>query len=369
MPTFILNTVGTSLLYKDWSSNKKGLPETQSVVAQLNELESTDRKCGAEINSLQSLLSLNEIAGWRLDPPYYLAFLVSDTDEGKWVGEVLKRYNESGKRDVSIKEVKVVAVEGLQPDDPKRFANEGLRNLVKHACRLLNKESGKTRIINATGGFKAQISFAGLIGQAIQVPVVYMFETFPFCIQMPPMPVDFNRDLWLAHYKILESGGMTVASKKEFIREVDKTLLPLFDHETDGEQHIYTITPVLELMHQSLKLHNWGYRPQEPTTMSSKSPEEKVSLNESEMPHSPKSSLKVIKQLSEFPWVEKVQNITFLNTQRSHLLNKVYPDNNSAIGIVHSDGDMGLEIKLTTTCESDPELAWCKNKLNEMLNS
>lgn len=369
MPTFILNTVGISLINKDWNGNKKGLPEKQSFVAQLNELESSHKNCGAEINSLQSLLSLDEIAGQPLEPPYYLAFLVSDTKKGKWVGEVLKRYNESGKRDVNIEEVQVVAVEGLQPDDPKRFAHVGLRNLVKWACRLLNEKQGMTRVINATGGFKAQISFAGLIGQAIQVPVVYMFETFPTCIPMPPMPVDFNRDLWLEHYDILEAGGMTVASEEEFIREVDKILLPLFEHEADGDEHIYTVTPVLELMHQSLKLHNWRCQPKKPTTNSDKQPAEKVSLNESEMPHSPRSSLQFINQLSEFPWVEKVQNITFLNTQRSHLLNKVYPDNNSAIGIVHSDGDMGLEIKLTTTCESDPELAWCKNKLNEMLNS
>jgi putative CRISPR-associated protein (TIGR02619 family) len=366
LATFILNTVGTSLLNHFRNADKKGLPRWQSVVAELNKLESTDHRCGAEINSLASLFKMEDIAGKQLTPPYHLAFLISDTEEGRWIGEVLKHYAESGNRQVEIGGVEVVTVEGLQPEDPRLFANVGLRNLVKEACRLLQNKQGMTRVINATGGFKAQISFAGLIGQTVGVPVVYMFETFDYCIQMPPMPVDFNRDIWLAHYDIFTAGGITTATEHEFENEVEESLRPLFLHETDGEQHMYTLSPILELMHQGFLNRPWLARVCEPRP-SDKKPEQKLAINKSEMPHAAKRSQQFMEKLTQYPWVEKIENIKCMNTRRSHLLDKDYPDAHAAVGLVFCDSDKGLEIKVTTTSSNDGELDWCKQKLNELL--
>ena len=57
-----------------------------------------------------------------------------------------------------------------------------------------------TIAINATGGYKAQISFAGMIGQALGIPVYYLFEKFSKVIKLPPQPVALDLSLWLENY-------------------------------------------------------------------------------------------------------------------------------------------------------------------------
>ncbi|MEA2059529.1 MAG: hypothetical protein U9P10_03190 [Thermodesulfobacteriota bacterium] len=52
-------------------------------------------------------------------------------------------------------------------------------------------------LINATGGYKAQISFAGMIGQALDIPVCYMFERFAEVIELPPQPVSLDLGFWI----------------------------------------------------------------------------------------------------------------------------------------------------------------------------
>jgi hypothetical protein len=58
--------------------------------------------------------------------------------------------------------------------------------------------------INATGGYKAQISFAGMIGQALNIPVYYLFERFSKVIQLPPQPVSLDLGFWLDNYLTFE---------------------------------------------------------------------------------------------------------------------------------------------------------------------
>ena len=80
---------------------------------------------------------------------------------------------------------------------PRRFRTKGLRQLARELCKILRERTPAACAINATGGYKAQIAIAVLLGQAIGVPVFYKHELFPEIIAFPPMPVALDFELWM----------------------------------------------------------------------------------------------------------------------------------------------------------------------------
>jgi hypothetical protein len=57
--------------------------------------------------------------------------------------------------------------------------------------------------IDATGGYKAQIAIAVVIGQALNIPVYYKHERFSEIIDFPPMPVTLDYEILAEHADIL----------------------------------------------------------------------------------------------------------------------------------------------------------------------
>lgn len=49
--------------------------------------------------------------------------------------------------------------------------------------------------MNATGGFKAEIAYATLVGLLLDVPVYYIHEAFRQIIEMPPVPISWDYSL------------------------------------------------------------------------------------------------------------------------------------------------------------------------------
>lgn len=259
MKNSALSTVGTSLLgnlqrlARTPTAQAQGLHE-QALLARnaivvakyLQRLDPGHRDCGAEINSITSL----ERKGYLQDKQA-LHFLVSDTDEGRFMGEVLRHYYRDACDEMTVRQV-----EGLHDRDFKTFRKDGLRNLVREMADLIKAERRKGRdpIINATGGFKAQISFAGLIGQVLSVPVYYMFERFDEVIEMPPMPVAFDFSLWLEHFgmlDVLSRGDLTTPDER--LRHVDPRVEPLLLRVDDA----VTLSAMGELFHEGL-LHQFA---------------------------------------------------------------------------------------------------------------
>lgn len=190
----LINTVGTSLLgaWKELGHTCDDQHRT-ALIAALHKLPEDDRKLGAELTSVRSLIKQGIVS-----PGDRLVFLVSDTREGAFVGDVLSAVGQEWGFHTESHVIKK-----LQGDDPKAFA-QGLRNLVKTIAQVYRNASGPMAI-NATGGYKAQISFAGLIGQVFGMPVYYQFESFPTAIELPALPVSFAFDDWLAYRHVLEA--------------------------------------------------------------------------------------------------------------------------------------------------------------------
>jgi putative CRISPR-associated protein (TIGR02619 family) len=241
----LINTVGTSVL-TTWKEFGDRYDETHRarLLDALRNLPETDRKLGAELTSIRSLRDQRAVT-----PGDRLLFLVSDTREGAFVGDVLVAMSQHwGFRAESH------VVNKLQGNDPKAFA-QGLRNLVKKIAELYrNREESEPVAINATGGYKAQISFAGLIGQVFGVPVYYQFESFPTAIELPALPVDFAFDQWLAYRHVLEA--LDEGEQGEFLRADDTRLKALPDRLkvlVDTSQGLVTLSALGTLYHEGFR--------------------------------------------------------------------------------------------------------------------
>ncbi|MCP9440645.1 MAG: putative CRISPR-associated protein [Nitrospira sp.] len=241
----LINTVGTSMLgaWKDMGTTYDD-QHRKRLVAAIGRLSETDRRLGAELTSIRSLMNQGVIA-----PGDRLIFLVSDTPEGRFVGTVLAEVTGLWGFSTESRVIKK-----LQGDDPKAFV-QGLRNLVKEIADVYRKRRPSDALaINATGGYKAQISFAGLIGQVFGVPVYYQFESFPTAIELPALPVDFAFDQWLAYRHVLDV--LDEGEAGELLRADDprlKTLPDCLKVLVDISQGLATLSALGTLYHEGFR--------------------------------------------------------------------------------------------------------------------
>ncbi|MCS6806988.1 MAG: putative CRISPR-associated protein [Acidobacteriota bacterium] len=180
----ILVTVGTSLLSNARRDLKVEQPSDQQLANYLR--HTAAEKATAETNSLSRLLKEGD----------HVVFLHSQTDEGKLCAEALRRHYKGEGYQACMREV---------PDltyTESRFKMRGLRSLVAKLIELIRHERQEERqvLINATGGFKAEIAYATLVGLLFDVPVYYIHEAFREIIEMPPTPISWDYTL-LANYE------------------------------------------------------------------------------------------------------------------------------------------------------------------------
>ena len=202
----LICTVGTSLFRPNLEKLKGQLAEgslapqhrplaeayTQgnwsAVAAELAALPATERWCGAEINSIASMIE----KGYA-KPDCGLFFLHSQTEQGRQIAAILKEYYLR----CGHKPVELVEVADLQDEDAKRFRSKGLRNLAREIAKVVRERSPAACAINATGGYKAQIAIGVVLGQALGVSVYYKHELFDEVIAFPPLPVALDFTLWM----------------------------------------------------------------------------------------------------------------------------------------------------------------------------
>jgi len=369
--TYVLTTVGVSLLGQirnKFEISDGKLPDERQVVAFLRKHKPEDRECGAEINSLAALLSGTQLSTGTPEAPAAVQLLVSDTDEGEWVGQVLCQYLPKW-QGPKIEDVQMARVSQLNGEDYKSFANQGLKSLVTQAIECLKSAETKwpeaKRVINATGGYKAQISFAGLIGQVMDVPVVYLFEHFAQCIELQPLPVAFDRGLWLENYWLfnaLAEKGEMVEWRRVCNYQVDKRIADLLIRvEIDGKEYV-ELSPILELLHQGFKSTPPEEMEQPPD--SGINPADKLKIAPDH--HRPNGAKTRFQQLAELPWVKRVETIELANTP----ISRPKSGGNTAVNeilVIHSDGSKGVEIRLITTCSTDAERNWCLEELKTVM--
>jgi len=262
MRSILICTVGTSLFgnIKNAKEPEEDIAAIKSALEQKNwnniallllEQENSSRICGAEINSITSIYKKRLLVSKTR-----LIFLVSDTEDGKNTGQVLKLYYENRRNDLNFDYVDYRVLTGLRDDNVKTFKQQGLKNLVKEISTEVRKFSSETIAINATGGYKAQISFAGMIGQALEIPVYYLFEKFSEVIELPPQPVALDLALWLNNYVLFEQlESENIVKKSEITESLENEYLSsLLDEEPEGETSLITLSAMGALFNERCRL-------------------------------------------------------------------------------------------------------------------
>lgn len=122
----------------------------EEILQRIYELEDHTKLC-AEMSSITSLLHEGIV-----NDPQNLYLLASDTEEGEKISRILKAYFQP-----MFRHVHTFSIENLNGEKPELFRDEGLRNLVKVIVQIVRVVPGREEecVINATGGYKAQIFF------------------------------------------------------------------------------------------------------------------------------------------------------------------------------------------------------------------
>jgi len=251
-------TVGASLLSN--FQRRDDLPSLGSKEAlrwMLEQDPEQERALGAEINSIASMVSL-EI----LDRRNTLIFLVSDTQDGETIGNVLKSFFEEHPS-IGFERIEVKKIEDLDDSRIHDFKTKGLRNLVRELGNYI-KEYGNRLVINATGGFKAQIAFALALGQAVGVPVYYRFERFPQVIELPPLPLSLDAQLWEENMDIFQALSLFGEMEEEEFEKItegtftqlDPRIKMLLDKEHIEGKYYISLNPMGEVFAQAMGISN-----------------------------------------------------------------------------------------------------------------
>jgi putative CRISPR-associated protein (TIGR02619 family) len=271
-PSILLCTVGTSLFRPNLEGLIKDLavgsvrPELRplaeayqakdwpTVSRELARLPPSERLCGAEINSIASMIDKGYVPR-----DCGLFFLHSDTDDGRSTAAVLQTYFQVAGHGP----VEAVEVPDLQDQDAKRFRTKGLRNLARKLCAVLRERSAPACAINATGGYKAQIAIAVLLGQALGVPVYYKHELFSEIIAFPPMPIAMDFEVWMrASDMLFDLAEHDLTPADDYLDEWDERYEALVEHEEVDGVGMLALSPTGQIFHETFHQRFQSHRDQ-----------------------------------------------------------------------------------------------------------
>ncbi|RAQ48375.1 CRISPR-associated protein [Arthrospira sp. O9.13F] len=346
MRNTLICTVGTSLLNNLRRSPDSDIQDAfnaqnwQQLSLSLLDRSNSDRLCGAEINSIASICDKGFLPN-RLS----LIFLVSDTDDGRAMGNLLKLYFDNNKNPLKFERVEYRVLEGLRDDSVQDFRQKGLKNLVREISTEVRKFSPEAIAINATGGYKAQISFAGMIGQALGIPVYYLFEKFSEVIELPPQPVALDLAFWLNNYLLFEYLETEQTAEVSLVEsDIDD---PYLSSLIDREDDLISLSAMGVLFNERSRLQFAKQEtailaliPQDDTKPEAKN----ISFRDD---HGKDVLMAFSQKVRRSPYVKNIVNSLPFNPQQKTPIRRTYP--NGIVEFVLTWTDKGYGICIQTT--------------------
>lgn len=371
MRNTLLATVGTSLFEGnlkrlcDTTLNKpenwlklKDAYETKNwsrLAKELLEIDPSARTCGAEINTVEQIrfkswLSLEN-----------LTFFVSDTPNGKATGEVLRNYFQQ-RKDLKLRTVEYAVIEQLQDKRPQDFKVHGLRNLVRQIGEHVQRFGGNNYVtIDATGGYKAQIAIALLMGQALDIPVFYKHEHFSEIIDFPPLPISFDYDILGQNADLLTDFERGEAFSSSELGSIDQKLRSLLTEVVEGNESLYELSPIGQIY-----LTGFRYRNPKPISLTPAANRKAPTFgNDHHYPDGFKDFVK--KVWEENNWIVTANSLPYGGQQSIKGIGFfVREEENSfkLVGTYQDKNKFGAVFQLHLTDSSAKALAWAADYLN-----
>ena len=172
--------------YSRWPENQERIELIRKAVTRWM---SGNKNASAEISSILKLKDL-------LREDFEVHLLCSDTIESALAAEMIAEYfarDTHGGIEVHF-DAKVDVIKGLQVNDARAFAQDGMINLVKRFVALAGEYGEFTGdlVLNITGGHKGTIPYLTLLGQIYNVPIYYLFEDTDVLLKIPQAPIDID---------------------------------------------------------------------------------------------------------------------------------------------------------------------------------
>lgn len=351
----ILTTVGTSLLtnsddrpWKGWR-HKQSLPDAETVDAWLGTADSI--KASAETHTWHRLGLFDSDDKDKIE----VVLIHSQTPDGQFCAERLVTMALA--RGLKAKSRRI---DGLDYSDGQKF-NRGLRQLV----RVVGEEIKTGRVaggveLAATGGFKAEIAIANLVGAMSDTPVHYIYQEFSSIVTIDPIPVALRGD-WIgdgAGRKLLEAfesaDDLIPTTKIESLIKQDERLLTLVD--IAGPDAALTLLGELALRLVEAPHDSWP-----PTTEIP--PNDKIRLD-SAAHHRPRGWEQIVDTIANSRYV---RSIRYEGSVSGGCL-KEAPDNECEL-IHRIEGSPALTLRISTTATKGAQRRLVQQLLRKELKS
>lgn len=221
MPKLVaLTTTGTALLTNTniFKNNKYenilDIPDKDiEEFIRYNIEKNTETRISAEVNStLQLDKYLKDKENKKID---IVHLIFSDTEEMKKQKDFLIKYFEKKGFEVAHTIISKLTYK------EKQFKMEGLRSFINELTKLIDNYKTKQYevVMNATGGFKAEIAYATVLSQLRHIETFYIYEKFNEIIPLPYLPLNLDVEYWSKYENIFEKFEKGVLDK-----ECDKIL-------------------------------------------------------------------------------------------------------------------------------------------------
>ena len=370
MRNSLLATVGTSLL----ESNLKRLGETtpnkpenwaelkdayqtenwSRLTKELLKIDPTTRTCGAEINTVEEIRK----KGWlSLEN---LIFFVSDTPNGKATGKVLCDYFQQ-RKDLGLRTVECAIIEQLQDERPQDFKTHGLRNLVRQIGEYVQRFGGSDYVtIDATGGYKAQIAIALLMGQALDIPLFYKHERFSEIINFPPLPISFDYDILAQNADLLTDFERGKAFSSSELGSIDQKLRSLLTEVVEGNESLYELSPIGQIY-----LTGFRYRNPKPISLIPATNRKAPTFGDDH--HYPNSCKDFVEKVwRETNWIKTANSLPYGGQKGIKGIGFFVKEEENSFKLIgtYKDKEYGAVFHFRLTDESLKALAWTADYLN-----
>ncbi len=337
----VITTTGTSLLtnaVRDLKKSKETLTdeELRHRFQQVGE-----EKASAETNSLSKIASSDS----------EIILLYTATLDGSRCAKTIEQYLHSKNQAVSSKELPLEYNE-------QQFESHGLRQLVNILIEEINKaqRAGKEVVINATGGFKAEIAYTTMVGMIFQVPVKYIYEGFQNPITFPSLPVTWNVDVLLEYMPFFEwidsdcRKTTEVEQRLKSIPETDKPRIQQLLSVPDSENYIF-LSPAGQILWNHVKKQKEVVINDPPA--SNVPTEEKISNSlRKSAHHFPSDTLRFAQKLAEITAVEEIIGGHFENTTMKRV-KKCGED--GIIRVLWADNEKAANLNIRTTARGQAQ--------------
>lgn len=207
-------------LYGAWSAQsiKQTWGAEKAATILLGAMQSFSMDNDEHLHKLSA--EIHSLARMPLTPEDTVVLFASETLDGLVCARAVARYLQDRGFDAVVE-----TVEGLQVLDAEKFAKKAVVNYLKVVLRYIDSHGAMNCVLNPTGGFKALVPYAVLLGMIRRVECRYIFEFSTQLISFPPLPVDFSH-----------AGLESIKAVLELINRESAISKAVFDERLSWEQ-------------------------------------------------------------------------------------------------------------------------------------